>query len=173
MVPPQAQLAKRRSFNASTYSTLFPLSAATEEGDSAALSAEEFAWATALILSRATTGSAPAPFTTAESGSSRSNSNSSGSPLFGSSNSSGSSSAEDGSGGLLRNHQQSSPSPTTTQPNVPSTLVPVLDCLNHSFTPSCHYVFDATTNAFTVVTTRDIEAGEALSLSYGPRSNAA
>jgi len=50
---------------------------------------------------------------------------------------------------------------------VPYALVPGCDLLDHSSTPNCELRRDAATHDVSAVTTRDVRAGEMLTLSYG------
>jgi len=50
-------------------------------------------------------------------------------------------------------------------------LVPLLDCLNHSFEPNCEVKFNKETLCFDVLPIRDIEAGEELCFTYGAHDN--
>jgi hypothetical protein len=54
----------------------------------------------------------------------------------------------------------------------PFTLVPVMDCINHSLEPNCEYTYDPTAGDFTVTSTRTVSQGEEMTISYGPLSNA-
>lgn len=54
----------------------------------------------------------------------------------------------------------------------PFTLVPVMDCINHSLDPNCEYNYDPAAGDFIVTSTRAVSRGEEMTISYGPLSNA-
>lgn len=54
----------------------------------------------------------------------------------------------------------------------PFTLVPMMDCVNHSLDPNSEYFYDPVAGDFTVTSTRAISRGDEITISYGPLSNA-
>merc|ERR1712226_1023150 len=52
-----------------------------------------------------------------------------------------------------------------------STLVPLIDLINHSHDPGCQWFWSVEKNAMVITATREHKAGEELLDSYGSRSN--
>jgi hypothetical protein len=53
----------------------------------------------------------------------------------------------------------------------PFTLVPMMDCINHSLDPNSEYTYDPVAGDYTVTTTRAVSKDEEITISYGPLSN--